>query len=171
MALEMDDDLSYNKIFDLMDCRFAKKNILYEHLHNSYNDMVRQIINYLENNKNIFDENKVDDKIYRYRFKYENIHVRPSLNENGDGLMYPMDARAKNNTYSIKFVAKISQIQEIYDLTKNELISEKILDSVAEKETVIVFVKGPAVIVAPAGTLQVYPVAKPIAGTVKVTPV
>ena len=53
MALQMTENLTYDKIFDLMDCRFAKKNVLYEHLHNSYNDMVIQIINYLEKNKNI----------------------------------------------------------------------------------------------------------------------
>jgi DNA-directed RNA polymerase beta subunit len=138
MALVMTENLSYDKIFDLMDCRFAKKNVLYEHLHNSYNDMVIQIINYLEKNKNIFEENRVGDKIYRYRFKYENIYVRPPLNENGDSLLYPMDARDKNSTYSIKFIAKISQIQEIYDLTKKEIISEKILGAAYEKETAVI---------------------------------
>ena len=138
MALTMTENLTYDKIFDLMDCRFAKKNVLYEHLHNSYNDMVIQIINYLEKNKNIFEENRVGDKIYRYRFKYENIYVRPPLNENGDSLLYPMDARDKNSTYSIKFIAKISQIQEIYDLTKKEIISEKILGTAYEKETAVI---------------------------------
>ena len=138
MALEMTDNLTYDKIFDLMDCRFARKNILYQHLHNSYNDMVNQIINYLEKNKNIFEENRIGDKIYRYRFKYENIYVRPPLNENGDSLMYPMDARDRNSTYSIKFVAKISQIQEIYDLTKKEIISEKVLGNPCEKETAVI---------------------------------
>jgi DNA-directed RNA polymerase beta subunit/intein/homing endonuclease len=138
MALEMTDNLTYEKIFDLMDCRFARKNILYEHLPNSYNNMVNQIINYLEKNKNVFDENRVGDKIYRYRFKYENLYVRPPLNENGDSLMYPMDARDRNSTYSIKFVAKISQIQEIYDLTKKEIISEKIIGIPYEKETAVI---------------------------------
>jgi DNA-directed RNA polymerase beta subunit/intein/homing endonuclease len=138
MALVNTDNLTYDKIFDLLDCRFARKNVLYEHLHNSYNDMVNQIINYLEKNKNIFEENRVGDKIYRYRFKYENIHVRPPLNENGDSLMYPMDARDRNSTYSIKFIAKISQIQEIYDLTKKEIISEKVLGTPYEKETAVI---------------------------------
>jgi len=138
MALVMTDNLTYDKIFDLMDCRFARKNVLYEHLHNSYNDMVNQIINYLEKNKNVFEENRVGDKIYRYRFKYDNIYVRPPLNENGDSLLYPMDARDRNSTYSIKFIAKISQIQEIYDLTKKEIISEKVLGTPYEKETAVI---------------------------------
>ena len=145
MALEMTENLTenltYDKIFDLMDCRFAKNNILYEHLHNSYNDVTNQIANYLEKNKNIFEENRVGDKIYRYRFKYENIHVRPPLNENGDTLMTPTDARDKNSTYSIKFIAKISQIQEIYDLTKKEIISEKVIGNPYEKETAVIIPK------------------------------
>jgi len=131
-------ELTYDKIFDLLDCKFAKKNVLYEHLHNSYNELVEQIKNYLEKNKNIFEESRVGDKLYRYRFKYENLHVRPPLNENGDSLMYPMDAIEKNSTYSIKFIAKISQIQEIYDLTKREIISEKILGSYDKEVAVII---------------------------------
>jgi DNA-directed RNA polymerase beta subunit len=123
----MSTDLSYNKIFDLVDNRFTKKFILYEHLHNSFNELINQIINYLQTNNNIFEENRVGDKIYRYRFKYEDIYVRPPLNENGDSLMYPMDARDRNCTYSLKFVAKITQIQEIYDLNKKEIITEKII--------------------------------------------
>jgi DNA-directed RNA polymerase beta subunit len=138
MPSEMTEKLSYDKVLDLLDSRFAKKNILYEHLSNSYNELVNQIINYLENNKNIFEEMRVGDKIYRYRFKYENIHVRPPLNENGDSLLYPMDARDKNSTYSIKFIAKITQLQEIYDLTRKEIISEKVVGQPYEKETAVI---------------------------------
>ena len=139
MSTNMSSDLSYNKIFDLMDNRFTRKFILYEHLHNSYNELVNHhIINYLQTNSNIFEENRIGDKIYRYRFKYENIYVRPPLNENGDSLMYPMDARDKNCTYNIKFVAKITQIQEIYDLNKKEIISEKIIGTPVEKETAVI---------------------------------
>jgi DNA-directed RNA polymerase II subunit RPB2 len=138
MSSKMSTDLSYNKIFDLVDNRFTKKFILYEHLHNSFNELINQIINYLQTNNNIFEENRVGDKIYRYRFKYEDIYVRPPLNENGDSLMYPMDARDRNCTYSLKFVAKITQIQEIYDLNKKEIISEKIIGTQVEKETAVI---------------------------------
>jgi DNA-directed RNA polymerase beta subunit/intein/homing endonuclease len=138
MTEQLTDFLTYDKIFDLMDCRFSKKNVLYEHLHNSFNELVIQIINYLEKNKNIFEESRVGDKLYRYRFKYENLHVRPPLNENGESLLYPMDAIEKNSTYSIKFIAKISQIQEIYDLTKKEIISEKNLGTYDKEVAVII---------------------------------
>jgi DNA-directed RNA polymerase beta subunit len=132
------EDLTYDKIFDLLDCRFAKKNILYEHLHNSYNELIIQVINYLEKNKNIFEESRINDKLYRYRFKYENIHIRPPLNEKGESLMYPMDAIERNCTYSIQIIAKISQIQEIYDLTKKEIVSEKIIGTYEKEVAAII---------------------------------
>ena len=133
-----DSELSNNKVFELHDCRFSKKNILYEHLHNSYNDLINQIISYLKINDNIFEENRIGDLIYRYRFKFENMYVRPPLNENGESLMYPMDARDRNLTYSIKILGKISQIQEIYDLNKKEIISSKVIGTVNEKDTIII---------------------------------
>jgi intein/homing endonuclease len=134
---EKDIELSNNKIFELLDARFSRKYILYEHLHNSYNKLVDSIINYYYTNDNIFDENKVNDLVYRYRFKYENIYIRPSLNENGNSLMYPSDARDKSTTYTIKFVGKITQLQEIYDLNSKSIISVKEIGSPVEKETIL----------------------------------
>ena len=134
---EKDIELSNNKIFELLDARFSRKYILYEHLHNSYNKLVDSIINYYYTNDNIFDENKVNDLVYRYRFKYENIYIRPSLNENGNSLMYPSDARDKSTTYTIKFVGKITQIQEIYDLNSKSIISVKEIGTPVEKETIL----------------------------------
>ena len=128
-------EITHDRIFDLLDCRFSKKNIMYEHLHKSYNDCIYQIITYLQTNSNVFNENKVGDKIYRYRLKYENIVVRPALNKDGDTLMYPMDARDKDLTYSLKIIATVTQVQEIYDLNKKEIISVKTVGEVFEKET------------------------------------
>ena len=129
-------ELTNNKIFELMDSRFARKYILYEHLHNSYNELINNIINYYYTNDSIFDENRVGDLIYRYRFKYENIHIRPPLNENGDSLMYPSNARDRSTTYSIKFVAKITQLQEIYDLNLKK-INDVIIGQPVEKEVIL----------------------------------
>lgn len=133
-----DSELTNNKIFELLDARFGRKYILYEHLHNSYNELINQIIYYLQTNDNIFQENRIGDLIYRYRFKYENLFVRPPLNDNGDSLMYPMDARDRNSTYSIKILAKITQLQEIYDLNKNEIISVKVIGTPVERETAVI---------------------------------
>lgn len=132
-----DSELSNNKIFELMDARFSRKYILYEHLHNSYNELVNTIINYCQTNENIFEENRVGDLIYKYRFKIENIFIRPPLNDNGDSLMYPMDARDRNLTYSIKFIGRITQLQEIYDLNLKQIISVKTIGNPVEKETIL----------------------------------
>lgn len=134
---EKDIELTNNKIFELLDARFSRKYVLYEHLHNSYNKLVESIINYYYTNDNIFEENKVNDLVYRYRFKYENIYIRPSLNENGTGLMYPSDARDKSTTYTIKFIGKITQLQEIYDLNTKSIISVKVIGTPVEKETIL----------------------------------
>lgn len=132
-----DVELTNNKIFELMDARFSRKYILYEHLHNSYNELINNIINYYYTNDNIFDENRVGDLIYRYKFKYENIHIRPPLNENGDSLMYPANARDRSTTYSIKFIAKITQIQEIYDLNLKKINEVKVIGQPVEKEIIL----------------------------------
>lgn len=130
-------ELSNNKIFELMDARFSRKYILYEHLHNSYNELINNIINYYYTNDNIFDENRVGDIIYRYKFKYENIHIRPPLYENGDAYLYPANARDRSTTYSIKFIAKITQIQEIYDLNLKKINAVNIIGQPAEKEIIL----------------------------------
>lgn len=134
---EKDTELTNKKIFELMDARFSKKYVLYEHLHNSFNKLVDSIINYYYTNDNIFDENRIDELVYRYKFKYENIYVRPPLNENGDSLMYPSDARDKSTTYSIKFVGKITQIQEIYNLNTKNITSVKEIGTPVENETIL----------------------------------
>lgn len=134
---EKDSELSNNKIFELLDARFSRKYVLYEHLHNSYNKLVESIINYYYTNENIFEENRVGEVVYRYKFKYDNIYVRPALNENGDSLMYPADARDKSTTYTIKFVGKITQLQEIYNLNSKSVISVKEIGTPSEKETIL----------------------------------
>lgn len=134
---EKDIELTNNKIFELLDARFSRKYVLYEHLHNSYNKLVESTINYYYTNENIFDENRIGDQVYRYKFKYENIYVRPPLNENGDSLMYPSDARDKSTTYSIKLVGKITQIQEIYNLNTKSIVSVKEIGTPVENETIL----------------------------------
>lgn len=134
---EKDTELSNNKIFELLDARFSRKYVLYEHLHNSYNKLVESIINYYYTNENIFEENRVGEVVYRYKFKYDDIYVRPALNENGDSLMYPSDARDKSTTYTIKFVGKITQLQEIYNLNSKSVTSVKEIGTPVEKETIL----------------------------------
>jgi DNA-directed RNA polymerase II subunit RPB2 len=129
--------LSEKSIFSLMDSRYEHKNILYEHLHLSYDESIRRLINYLETYDATFDENKVENKIYRNYFKFENVKVRPSLKENGTDLLFPSEARLLNLTYSIKLVGKITQFQEIYDLNDKKVISKIIIGKPVENESLM----------------------------------
>ena len=131
-------ELSEKSIFSLMDSRYEHKNILYEHLHLSYDEAIRRLINYLETYDATFDENRVDNKIYRNYFKFENVKVRPSLKDDGTELLFPSEARLKNLTYSIKLVGKITQYQEIYDLNDKKVILKTLIGKPVENETLMV---------------------------------
>lgn len=109
-------ELTETGILNLMDERFKRKYVLYDHLHSSYNSLIEKIVNYMETNDNIFDENRVGDLIYRHRFKIENTIIRPPTSDKNDRLKFPQDARDNNDTYGIQFISKITQIMEVYDL-------------------------------------------------------
>jgi len=130
---EKSTELTTKKIFNLLDQRFNKSYILYEHLHNSYNECVNNIIDYLKTNANIFNESRVGDTLYRNKIKYEDILVIPATLDHGKTLMYGNDARNKNITYSIRFMAKITQIQELYDLKLKKTIETRII-AINEKD-------------------------------------
>ena len=130
--------LTEKAVFSLMDSRYEHKNILYEHLHLSYDEAIRRLINYLETYDATFDENRVENKIYRNYFKFENVKVRPSLKENGTDLLFPAEARLKNLTYSIKLIGKISQYQEVYDLNDKKVISKILIGKPVDNETIMI---------------------------------
>ena len=64
------DKILKEKIDKLTDSFFENKHILYQHLHNSYNMLIVNIVNYLETNENLFDENRIENILYKYRFKF-----------------------------------------------------------------------------------------------------
>ena len=129
--------LTTERLFDIIDERYRKKNILYEHLHNSYNECINNIINHYQLSDNIIDETKIGDLVYKYSLKYENFHIRPATIDNGENLLYPMDAIDKKITYSLKIIAKVSQIQEVYNLNTKQIISTKVIEPSAERETLV----------------------------------
>ena len=51
---------------DEIDC--YDKNILYEHLHLSYDEAIRRLINYLETNEATFDENEFKKLLHRINY-------------------------------------------------------------------------------------------------------
>src|SRR3990172_10375435 len=117
-------DLSNNfigidDIYKFSDLFFKQKNIMYTHLYNSADKLLDEDIpNFLNNTSSVFEE-RVDiqkNKIYRYKFKFENISVKPPFIDMDDKIMYPSDARLRNLTYASKIVATITQIQETIDI-------------------------------------------------------
>lgn len=109
-----------NKVTDLY---FKQKNVMYSHLYNSFNKFLDEDVrNILKYGDNSFHEKLTKDKLIRYKFKFDNIAVRPPSFENDDEIMFPSDARTRNMTYSIRLVATVTQIQEVIDVSTDEKI-------------------------------------------------
>jgi len=108
--------LDINSVFKLIDLYFKQKNIMYSHLHNSFDKFLDEDVkSLLKNNKNVFFEKITKDKVYRYIFEYENISIKPPT-DNEDEIMFPSTARTRNMTYEASLVATITQIQEVTDI-------------------------------------------------------
>lgn len=128
-------ELTETGILNLMDERFKKKYVLYEHLHSSYNSLVEKVVNFMETNDNIFDENRVGDMIYRNRYKIENTIIRPPTSDKNDKLKFPQDARDNNDTYGIQFISRVIQIMEVYDLNLKTIVRTEEIGRVERHQT------------------------------------
>jgi DNA-directed RNA polymerase II subunit RPB2 len=127
MAQEVNDE----NIFGLVD--LLLKGDLYKSNRDSFAQFIEEIIyKELKDGTNIFSEKYKNNKIYRHRFQFENIGLKPPINENNDELMFPEDARIKNLDYQSKLVADVKQILEIVDLETEETTTKIISE---EKET------------------------------------
>ena len=114
--------LDINNIFKFMDLYFNRSGIMYNHLYNSFNKLLDEDIkNFLDKSDNTFFEKITKDKVIRYKFEYTNIAVRPPMLPNEDELMFPSDARNRSITYSSKLIATVTQVQEIIDMSTDEV--------------------------------------------------
>lgn len=114
-------DLDINDIYKFMDLFFDRYMIIYKHLYESFNKFLDEYIKlYLENGDHTFFEQFTKDKIIKYKFKYENISFKKPILDNSEP-MFPSDARNRNLTYKGRLLAKVTQIQEIIDITTNEI--------------------------------------------------
>jgi len=131
-SLQVSSRLERGDIWKLIDLYFKEKYALYQLQYMSYNQFIEEcVFSELQNNPNVIHI-KVDNnnnKIYKYRFKFENIVLKaPSDdNSNEDEIIFPEDARIHHFTYASKLIADVKQIQEIVDITTGEILSEKIL--------------------------------------------
>ena len=118
-----------SRIHELIDLIFDEKYAMYTYHYNSYNQFINEIaFKELESNSNLIFENVTKDKIYKYKFKFSNIQLKPPVDEtsNDDEILFPEDARIKFLTYSSRLLADVKQIQESVDVETNEVI-EKVL--------------------------------------------
>lgn len=124
-------------IFNLVDLYFDKRFILYSHQHNSFDKFIDEYIkDFLTYSDNIFFQRIDGNNQYKYYFKFEDIKISPPIIETTSTIMYPRDARDKNLTYSSKLSAKVTQCQDIYNVTTQELISTKIIDKPDDNVTI-----------------------------------
>jgi DNA-directed RNA polymerase beta subunit len=118
-----------SRIHEVIDLIFDEKYAMYTYHYNSYNQFINEIaFKELESNSNLIFENVTKDKIYKYKFKFSNIQLKPPVDEtsNDDEILFPEDARIKFLTYSSRLLADVKQIQESVDVETNEVI-EKVL--------------------------------------------
>lgn len=112
------DKLSTEDIYKLADLYFKQKNIMYSHLYNSFDKFIDDDIRLLleEGSSNTFFEKMAKDKIYRYKFVYEDVALKPPMSDTDDDIMTPQQARTRNLVYGCKLVATIKQVQETIDI-------------------------------------------------------
>lgn len=129
--------LTYKNIIQLLDSRFEKKNILYEHLYLSHTDYVSRLISKISTESWTFEENNPSGSnlIYRYYINFDNIKIKPSMVNNK--LIYPLEAQIKSISYMAKLIGKATQTQEVYDLLKREIISKKVIGEVVENMEIL----------------------------------
>lgn len=132
----MDNRLSTNDLYKLSDLYFKQKNIIYSHLYNSFNKFLDEDVkNILKYGDNVFHEKLTVDKLIKYKFKYDDIAIKPPSFESEEEVMFPSDAITRSMTYSVKLVATVTQVQEIIDVSTNKK-EEKII-GYPEKEVPI----------------------------------
>lgn len=126
----MDQEVNDDNIFSLVN--LLLQGDLYKANRDSYAQFIEEIIyKELKDGQNIFSEKYKNNKIYRHKFQFDNIGLKPPVNEN-DELMFPEDARIKNLDYQSKLVADVKQVLEIIDLETDETTTKVIAE---EKET------------------------------------
>lgn len=115
--------LTTDDIFKFTDLYFSRKNILYTHMYNSFNQFIDGIMNFLKENENMFYERPSADgkSIIKYKFEFTDIAIRPPTIEKTGKPMFPSDARNENLTYAGKISAKVTQVQETKDIATKKV--------------------------------------------------
>ncbi len=117
--------IALDDIYRFSDLFFRQKNIMQAHLYNSSDKLLDEDIpNFLNQSNSTFFEKVTKDKVYRYKFKFTDIGVKPPFIDMDDEIMFPSDARLRNLTYASKIVATVTQIQEVTDIATGTVTSQ-----------------------------------------------
>lgn len=121
------DEIKLDDVFTVIDLYFKQKNIMYSHQHNSFDKFLDDDVHdLLKNSDNIFFEKITKDKVYRYKFKFDDVAIKPPMIDAEDEMMFPQQARIRDMTYAAKLVATVTQIQEIVDIATDEVTVKQI---------------------------------------------
>jgi len=119
---DINNNIDIDSIYKFIDLFFKQKNIMYTHLYNSYDKLLDEDIpNFLKTTNNTFFEKITKDKVYKYKFEYNDISIKPPFIDMDDEIMFPHHARLRNLTYASKLVATITQVQEIIDIATDKI--------------------------------------------------
>merc|ERR1711998_686013 len=104
-----------------------ESNSLYQLQYNHFNQCIEESIpRALKENPNKFYESISGNKIYSYRFIFEDISIKPPIIPGQDEYMLPEHARNNNYTYSARMEATVKQVQEITNVASGEVTTKVI---------------------------------------------
>lgn len=117
-------DYNLRDMYKLIDLFFTQKNVMYNHLIYSFDRLIEEDIpNFLRNPEShyFFEYHDEGTKIYRYKFEYSDISIRPPINEKTGEYISPAEARLKNLTFKLTYLCTVTQKQEVVDITTGEI--------------------------------------------------
>lgn len=121
------EEITQDDILPLQHLIFKEVNSMYKLQYNHFNQCMEDMIpRMLKENNNIFYESVIGSKIYKYRFLFDEISIKPPEIPGKKEYMFPEDARKNNYTYSAKIEANVKQIQEMYDINTEKTIVKQI---------------------------------------------
>ncbi|AYV79459.1 MAG: intein-containing DNA-dependent RNA polymerase 2 subunit Rpb2/subunit Rpb4 precursor [Faunusvirus sp.] len=114
-------ELTNKDVLPVVDLIFEEKHWLYRHQQESFAQFIDEIVyKELKEVQHTFHEDFTKDKIYRNKFVFDDIALRPPYNDLEDCIMWPQDARTKNLTYASKLLCSVKQIQEVITIASDQ---------------------------------------------------
>ena len=126
-------------IFKLIDLYFNEQYILYNFQLNAYNQFLENVATQeVQNTKHIIHE-EYKDKLYRYSLVFENVSIKPPVNDNSneEEMLTPEVARQNFLSYYVKLIADVKQYQEIIDY-EGSGINKPIKKIIAEEKGITI---------------------------------